>query len=69
MQNVLLRCPGHFNDYKIPVTQRKNYSYTKCIYFSKYLHIPTYIYLLNVIWKIKSVKVLSSYEQTQPSQN
>ena len=26
LQNVLLRCPGHFNDYKIPVAQRKNYT-------------------------------------------
>ena len=26
LQNVLLRCPGHFNDYKIPVPQRKNYT-------------------------------------------
>ena len=26
MQNVLLRCPGHFNDYKIPVPQWKNYT-------------------------------------------
>ena len=32
LQNVLLRCPGHINDYKIPVPQRKNYTPTGISY-------------------------------------